>query len=102
MDREKVLQSVKKAVHQVDDKAEIILFGSRARGDFNKESDWDFLILTQFKDEMDTWEKMRENLFQTELETKEIFNTIVHNKDYWNKLTITNFYKEVQKEGKII
>ena len=28
---------------------EIILFGSRARGDFREDSDWDFLIITRSK-----------------------------------------------------
>jgi len=30
----------------VDDKAEVILYGSRARGDEREDSDWDLLVLT--------------------------------------------------------
>ncbi len=36
---------VKQEVTKIDPKAEIILFGSRARGDFRMDSDWDFLVL---------------------------------------------------------
>jgi len=36
---------VKNAVKQIEPSAEIILYGSRAREDFNEGSDWDFLIL---------------------------------------------------------
>jgi predicted nucleotidyltransferase len=99
MDREKVLQSVKKAVHQVDDKAEIILFGSRARGDFNKESDWDFLILTEKQEDYKLQEKIFEKMFDAELETNEIFGTIVHNKKDWEKYEITPLYQFIKNEG---
>lgn len=99
MERQKVLQLVKKAVLEVDEKAEIILYGSRARGDFRIDSDWDFLVLTEkdenFKIKKEIWEK----LFFTELETEEVFGTIVHNKIEWQKYEITPLYQFIQKEG---
>ncbi len=36
----------------VDSEAEVVLFGSRARGDFHDESDWDVLVLVN-KEETD-------------------------------------------------
>ena len=45
MKRDKLLKQVKQTVHEIEPEAEIILYGSRARGDANSESDWDFLIL---------------------------------------------------------
>ena len=44
-----VVNKVKEIVHRHDKEAEVILFGSRARGDWHEESDWDFLILSQLK-----------------------------------------------------
>ncbi|MER3497893.1 MAG: hypothetical protein C4308_04290 [Chitinophagaceae bacterium] len=41
-----LLNEIKKAVLQIDHSADVILFGSWARGDFKDESDWDILILT--------------------------------------------------------
>ena len=38
---------VKDTIEKVDEEAKVILFGSRARGDFRLDSDWDFLILTK-------------------------------------------------------
>ena len=99
MERQKVLQLVKNAVHEVDDKAEIILFGSRARGDYHDESDWDFLILTEKKEELKLKKEIREKLFNAELESSEIFGTIVHNKKEWEKYEVTPLYKFIQKEG---
>ncbi len=40
-----IVNLVKQEVIKIDPKAEVFLFGSRARGDFRKDSDWDFLIL---------------------------------------------------------
>lgn len=41
-----ILQDIKEAVLSVDAAAGVLLFGSRARGDFDEESDSDVLILT--------------------------------------------------------
>ena len=41
-----ILEKVKEIVHATDPEAEVILFGSRARGDAMEDSDWDILILT--------------------------------------------------------
>ena len=43
--RAELLERVKHAVHEVEPEADIVLYGSRARGDAHAESDWDFLIL---------------------------------------------------------
>ena len=99
MEKQQVLQIVKNAVHKVDNKAEIILFGSRARGDFHEESDWDFLILLDNGDNFDVYNNLQERLFYKELETNEVFGTIVHNKKEWGKYEITPLYQFIQKEG---
>ena len=39
-----ILQLIKSSITEVIPGAKVILFGSRARGDSHKESDWDFLI----------------------------------------------------------
>lgn len=102
MEREEVLKLVKEAVHEVDDKAEIILFGSRARGDFQKESDWDFLILTDNGEDFQIRKEIRNRLFYKELESGEVFSLIIHSQEYWNKLRLSLFYREVEKDGIIL
>jgi len=99
MNKQQVLLLVKKAVHEVDDKAEVFLFGSRARGDFHNESDWDFLILLDEGDDFKVRNIIREKLFYKELETGEIFSLIVHSREYWERLQLSYFYKEVSKDG---
>jgi len=99
MEKQQVLKIVKNAVHKVDDRAEVILFGSRARGDYHKESDWDFLILLDKEESEKIKDEIRKNLFYSELETNEIFGTIMHNKEEWEKYEITPLYQFIQKEG---
>ncbi len=43
MNREKLLDQIKQAIHTVEPDAEIILYGSHARGDAYSDSDWDLL-----------------------------------------------------------
>lgn len=49
MTKEWITYQVKESVRRIDPKAKVILFGSKARGDSKKDSDWDFLILTSQK-----------------------------------------------------
>lgn len=41
-----ILKTIKSIVHYFFPNAQILLFGSRARGDYNKNSDFDILIIT--------------------------------------------------------
>lgn len=45
MNREVLLEQVKRAICEMEPEAEIILYGSRAREDSRAQSDWDFLVL---------------------------------------------------------
>jgi uncharacterized protein len=99
---EKILtQKIKDVIVKEDPRAQIILYGSRARGNFSKESDWDILVLldrpqVSFKDE----QSIRHKLFDLEMETGESISTFVYSLSDWNtKLSVTPLYKNVKKEG---
>lgn len=49
MTQQELLYKVKESIKVLDPRARIILFGSRARGDFKTNSDWDFLIITSYR-----------------------------------------------------
>lgn len=40
---------IRQSISSVDPRAEVILYGSRARGNARKDSDWDILVLTDYK-----------------------------------------------------
>jgi predicted nucleotidyltransferase len=43
--KQQILKLIKSAINRKNPEAEVILFGSRAREQENKNSDWDILIL---------------------------------------------------------
>lgn len=99
MNREKVFSKIKSNVLQVDKDAEIILFGSRARGDNKNDSDWDFLILTKLPENRKTISKIKDKIFDAELELEQPISAIVHNEDKWQEFEVTPLYQFIQKEG---
>lgn len=46
---ETILQEIKQAIHLLVPDAKISLFGSRASGNSNEESDWDILVILDSK-----------------------------------------------------
>lgn len=101
MENNEILNRISQSIHQKDPVAEAFLFGSRARGDNRKNSDWDILILID--DDMVTNEiddKFRDELYNIELETGQIISTFVYPKNYWNtSLVYSPLYKNVKMEG---
>jgi predicted nucleotidyltransferase len=101
MDKNYIKNLIRTRIKQKNPNAEIILFGSQARGDFNKDSDWDILILlNQLDVSRDTEMEYREELFEVELETGEPISTFVFSKNEWeSKHKITPLYKNIKTEG---
>lgn len=62
--QKEILSSIKAAVQEVIPGAKVYLFGSRARGDWHEDSDWDILVLTKRK-----YQKAVKNLFHEKLKT---------------------------------
>jgi predicted nucleotidyltransferase len=94
-------EKIKQTVMATDASAQVLLFGSRARGDAKKDSDWDILILLNkakvtIKDE----QVFRHKLFDVELETGACISTFVYALNDWNtRMSITPLYKNVQADG---
>lgn len=91
---------IRQRINAVDPTAEVILYGSRARGDERRDSDWDILILTDYPVDLVIEEKFREKLYDLELETGELISLFVYSKYEWqNRQRITPFYHTVNQEG---
>ena len=70
MNQALIQNKIKKTIHERDPRAVAYLFGSRARGDFRPESDWDILILVDAKyitNEIE--DNFRDGLYEIELES---------------------------------
>lgn len=92
---------IKRAIHNKDPKAVAYLFGSRARGDFRPDSDWDILILVDSKQVTNEIEdNFREGLFDIEIDSGQVISAFIYPKEYWKKVLIYSpLYKKVNKEG---
>jgi len=88
-------------IKEKDPDADVILFGSHARGDARDDSDWDVLILIDKKKESRTDENIyRDEMFELELEIGQPISTIIFSKNDWNtKHKITPLFKTIEKEG---
>lgn len=87
-------------VNEIDNQAEVILYGSRARGDERIDSDWDILVLTDYPVTLEKEKKFRDKLYSLELETGEPISIFLFSKEDWkSRQKITPFYKIVTIEG---
>jgi len=101
MDQSQIQDRIKRAIHNKDPKAVAYLFGSRARGDFRPDSDWDILILVDTKQVTNEIEdKFRDGLFDIEIDSGQIISAFIYPKEYWKStLLYSPLYKKVNKEG---
>jgi len=96
-----IIQRIKERIKQKNPLADIILFGSHARGQSHKDSDWDILILLNQPNVNRLIEKeYRDELFELELEIGEPISTLVFSKSEWEqKHEITPLYQNIKREG---
>ena len=104
MDRDVLLKQVKEAVLKIEPTAGVILYGSRARGDANAESDWDFLVLVDGPVDAERVDRIRHRLYEIEWESDRILSSIVRSREEWSHqpLSDTPFHSNVEIEGIVL
>lgn len=81
MSIENIIERIKNKVHSIDPSAKVILYGSYTRGDFNKNSDIDLLILIDKK--KISWEddkKISYPLYDIEFDTGQLISPLIYSK----------------------
>lgn len=101
MNRQELLTELKENVLKSYPESRVILYGSRSRGDNDIYSDWDVLIVVDEDLEESKKIEMHNNIYEIELRSGEIINSIIHSKREWNNpmMESTPFFRNVQKEG---
>lgn len=96
-----VIEGIKQVAHRVlPGGADIILFGSRARGDARKDSDWDILILIDGANASGVdFDNYAYPFVEYGWSVGEQVNPLIYSYADWKKRSITLFYKNVQSEG---
>jgi uncharacterized protein len=98
-----IASRIRTEIKRIDPKAKVVLFGSRARGDAKKDSDWDLLILIDSLNIRESEDLFRDKIYDLELETGEIISMFVYNnKDWTSRHKITPLYKSIKKEGVVL
>lgn len=95
------LSSIKSTLRRVlPENGKAILYGSRARGTANSQSDWDVLILLDKDDlEMSDYKNVSYPLTALGCELGETISPMLYTKSNWAKNSFTPFYKNVEREG---
>jgi uncharacterized protein len=99
--RDKILNRIIGVVDKTAPGSEIYLYGSQARGNAKKLSDWDVLILLNSVNiSFDLETKFMNEFYEVELETDEIISPLIYTKNDWNeRRSITPLYENIKKEG---
>jgi predicted nucleotidyltransferase len=101
-DQEKILlMKCKNIIKDIDSSSEVILYGSRARGDAEQESDYDLLILTDKEANLEREDTFRKQLFPVEIETGVVLTVFLISKKEWESPLYNEmpFYKNVKSDG---
>ncbi len=94
-----ILKRIKETIHRMDPGAQVILFGSQARGDNRPDSDWDILIVTENEINKEYKENVLHVLLHLQLELEIDINYVIRTKEAWDKPTAIPLYNEIRKEG---
>ena len=88
------------SVHTTDPSAEVILFGSRARGDARADSDWDVLIIVNTPKVTDKqFETLNYQLWLKGLELGQEINPIIYTRTQWEDSNPSLFKYNIREEG---
>ena len=101
MQRAELLERVKQAVHEVEPEADIVLYGSRARGEAHAESDWDFLIWLDGVVDDARANAIRHRLYEIEWDCDEVLCSMVRSHQKWDSSLqqVTPFARILPEQG---
>lgn len=98
---EKVLSQIKAVARDAAPKgSQVLLFGSRARGEAQKSSDWDILIvLPKNRLEQSDYDEVSFPFVELGWRVNERINPIMYTQSEWKANSITPFYDNVIRDG---
>lgn len=99
--QQKVLQRCKEIILEVVPNAQLILYGSRARGEAMEDSDYDLLVII---DGPINWQLERiigDKIYELELETDNVLSLQIISSETWNSRSYKSlpFHQNVIRDG---
>lgn len=95
------LRELKQTLPTIAPGAEIILYGSKARGDSEEFSDIDLLVLVETPVDRRLKEAIIGIAYEIELKHDIVFGLLIENKDFWNSplAVAMPLHQNVDREG---
>ncbi|MDO9513500.1 MAG: nucleotidyltransferase domain-containing protein [Elusimicrobiota bacterium] len=97
----KALKELKNRLLVKFPEAEIVLYGSKARGDSSLESDIDLLILMERPVTNEIEESITKISYDVELKYDVVFGKLVENRNFWNTplANVMPLHRNIDREG---
>ena len=104
MNRTQMIETFKQtAAHVLPKGSTLYLYGSRARGDYNEQSDWDLLLLLDKpKKEKNDWDNYAWPFVEKGLDTDELVSVHTYTKDTWFNGPHSLFYYNVEEDKEVL
>lgn len=99
-----LLKRCRDTIRKVVPEAKVVLYGSRARGEAGKESDYDLLVLLDQAADWRIEDQIRQALYPLQLETGAVFTVLCYDKAEWNSpvYRAMPFVRNVEQDGIVL
>ena len=104
MERNQMINYIKQTAARILPKGSVLyLYGSRARGDYHEDSDWDLLLLLDKpKLEHEDFEKYSYPIMERGFDLSQYFSVHSYTKDEWYNGPHSMFYFNVEQDKQLI
>jgi predicted nucleotidyltransferase len=99
-----LLDRCRQAIRRAVPDADVILYGSRARGDAREYSDYDILVLVDEPVNVALKDRILASVYPLELETGAMLTLITYNRRQWDSSPYREmpFHQDVERDGVIV
>ncbi len=99
-----LLRRCKSEIRRVVPDADVILYGSRARGQAHEDSDYDILVLVDDTVSVPLKEKILAQVYPLQLDSGAMLTLMTYSRKLWNSPLhhAMPFHKNVEREGVIL
>lgn len=98
--RTQIISLIRDTIRASEPTAQIILYGSRARGDAREDSDWDVLVIVdRAKTNLDDYKRLCYSVYYKGLDYGAEINPTLYTRKEWEQAPPTMFKYNVTTEG---